>query len=128
LLPASLVTITITHVVTFAVAIAATIALVAVARPSPLSPLSCSHLHCPLRRMLPSSPTSSFLSSPSPSLMPTMLISITITLSTLALFVAAIVICCTLSLFVVAHRCGRVVALLVLSCQPLPAFVNPIAG
>jgi hypothetical protein len=38
LLPASLVTITITHVVAYAVTIAVTIALIAVARPSPLSP------------------------------------------------------------------------------------------
>jgi hypothetical protein len=37
-LPASLVTITITHVVTFAIAIAVTTALVTVARPSPLLP------------------------------------------------------------------------------------------
>jgi hypothetical protein len=39
LLPASLVTITITHVVAFVVAIAITIALIAVARLSPSSPL-----------------------------------------------------------------------------------------
>jgi hypothetical protein len=48
-------------------------------------------------------------------LSPTTLISITIPLSTLALFVAAIVIHRTLSSFVVAHRCGRVVASLALS-------------
>jgi hypothetical protein len=71
---------------------------------------------------------SSFLSSPLPSWLPTTLISVTIALSTLALFVAAIVIRRTLSLFVVAHRRGHVVALSVLSCQPPPAFVDPIAG
>jgi hypothetical protein len=70
----------------------------------------------------------SFSSSPLPSLLPTTLISVTITLSTLALFVAAIVIRRTLLLFVVAHRRGRVVASSALSRQPLPAFVDPIAG
>jgi hypothetical protein len=54
------------------------------------------------------------------------LIAITIALAILALFVAAIT--RMLSLFVVAHRCGRVVALLLLSCQPPPTFVAPIAG
>jgi hypothetical protein len=49
-------------------------------------------------------------------------------LSTLALFVAAIIIRHTLSSFVVAHRRGRVVASLMLSCQPPPAFANPVAG
>ena len=49
----------------------------------------------------------SFLSLPSPSLSPTTLISVTITLSTLALFIVAIIIRRMLSLFVVAHRCGR---------------------
>jgi hypothetical protein len=48
-------------------------------------------------------------------LSPTTLISVTIPLSTLALFVAAIVIRRTLSSFVVAHRCGHVVASLALS-------------
>jgi hypothetical protein len=71
---------------------------------------------------------SSFSSLPSPSSLPTTLISITITLSTLALFNAAIVIRRTLSSFIVAHRRGRVVTLLALSCQPLPAFVDPVAG
>jgi hypothetical protein len=47
--------------------------------------------------------------------LPTTLISVTIPLSTLALFVAAIVIRRMLSSFVVAHRCGRVVASLALS-------------
>jgi hypothetical protein len=58
----------------------------------------------------------SFLSSPLPSSSPTTLIFVTIPLSTLALFVAAIVIRRTLLSFVVAHRCGRVVTLSVLSC------------
>jgi hypothetical protein len=70
----------------------------------------------------------SFLSLPLPSLLPTTLISVTIALSTLALFVAAIIIRRTLSLFVVAHRRGRVVALPVLFCQPSPAFVDPVLG
>jgi hypothetical protein len=56
------------------------------------------------------------------------LIAITITLAILTLFVAAITIRHTLSLFVIAHRCGRVVASLSLSCQPPPAFVAPVAG
>jgi hypothetical protein len=63
-----------------------------------------------------------------PSSSPTTLISITIALSTLALFVAALVIHRTLSSFVVAHRRGRVVASSTLSCQPPPEFVNPVAG
>jgi hypothetical protein len=70
----------------------------------------------------------SFSSSPSPSLSPTTLISATIALSTLALFVAAVVICRTLSSFVVAHHHGHVVASPALSCQPPPAFVDPVAG
>jgi hypothetical protein len=70
----------------------------------------------------------SFLSLPLPSLLPTTLISVTIALSTLALFVAAIVIRRTLSSFVVAHRRGHVVASSTLSRQPLPAFVDPVAG
>jgi hypothetical protein len=61
-------------------------------------------------------------------LLPTTLISVTIALSTLALFVAAIVIRRILSLFVIAHHRGRVVALLTLSRQPPPAFVDPVAG
>jgi hypothetical protein len=61
-------------------------------------------------------------------LSPTTLISITIALSTLALFVAAIVIHRTLLSFVVTHRCGRVVASSMLSRQPLPAFVDPVTG
>jgi hypothetical protein len=60
--------------------------------------------------------------------MPTTLISVSIALSTLALFVAAIVIHRTLLLFVVAHFCGRVAALSMLSCQPMPTFVDPVAG
>jgi hypothetical protein len=61
-------------------------------------------------------------------LSPTTLIFATIALSTLALFVTAIVICRTLLLFVVAHLRDHVVASLTLSCQPLPTFVDPIAG
>jgi hypothetical protein len=125
--PVSLVTITITHIVAFAVAIAITIALVAVAHPSPLLP-SLSHCHRPLCRTPPSLPTPSFSLSPLPSLSPAALIAITITLSTLALFVAAIIIRRTLSSFVVAHRRGRVVASSTLSCQPPPAFVDPVTG
>jgi hypothetical protein len=60
--------------------------------------------------------------------LPTTLISVTIALSTLALFVAAIVIHCTLSLSIVAHRRSRVVASSTLSHQPLPTFVNLVAG
>jgi hypothetical protein len=71
---------------------------------------------------------SSFLSLPLPSLLPTTLISVTIALSTLALFDAAIVIRRTLSSFVLAHRRGHVVTSLALSCQPPPAFVDPVAG
>jgi hypothetical protein len=78
--------------------------------------------------MPPSSPTPSFSSSPSPSSSPITLISVTIALSTLALFVAAIVIRRTLSSFVVAHLRGRVVASSTLSRQPTPTFVDPIAG
>jgi hypothetical protein len=58
----------------------------------------------------------------------TTLIADTMALSTLALFVAAIIIRRTFSSFVVAHRRGRVVALSTLSRQPLPAFANPVAG
>jgi hypothetical protein len=71
---------------------------------------------------------SSFSSLPSPSSLPTTLISVTIALSTLALFIAAIVIRRKLSLFVVAHRRGHVVASSALSRQPPPAFVDPVAG
>jgi hypothetical protein len=63
-----------------------------------------------------------------PSSSPTTLISFTIALSTLALFVTAIIIRRTLSSFVVAHHRGRVVASSVLSRQPPPAFVNPVTG
>jgi hypothetical protein len=61
-------------------------------------------------------------------LLPTALISVTIALSTLALFIAAIAIRRTLSSFIVTHRCGPVVASSMLSCQPPPAFVDPAAG
>jgi hypothetical protein len=55
------------------------------------------------------------------------LIAVTIPLAILALFIA-ITIRRTLSLFVVAHHRGRVVALLTLSYQPLPTFVAPVAS
>jgi hypothetical protein len=61
-------------------------------------------------------------------LLPATLIAITITLATLTHFVAAIIIHRTLSWFIITHRCGCVIALSLLSCQPLPAFVAPIAG
>jgi hypothetical protein len=61
-------------------------------------------------------------------LLPATLITVTITLATLTLFVAAIIIRRTLLLFIVAHRPGHVIALLMLSCQPLPAFAAPVAG
>jgi hypothetical protein len=61
-------------------------------------------------------------------LLPTTLISVTIALSTLTLFIAAIVICRTLLSFVVAHLHGHVVASLALSCQPPPTFVDPVTG
>jgi hypothetical protein len=48
---------------------------------------------------------------PSPSLSTGTLIAVTIALAILALFVTAITIRHTPSSFVVAHRCGRVVAL-----------------
>jgi hypothetical protein len=63
-----------------------------------------------------------------PSSSPTTLIAVTIALSTFALFVAAIIIRHTLSLFVITHRCGHVVALSTLSCQPPLAFVDSVAG
>jgi hypothetical protein len=63
-----------------------------------------------------------------PSFSPTTLIAITIALSTLALFVAAIIIRRTLSSFVVSHCCGCVVALLMLSRQLPPAFVDTVTG
>jgi hypothetical protein len=56
------------------------------------------------------------------------LIAITIALAILALFVTAITIRRTLSSYVVAHRCGHVVASSMPSCQPPPAFVAPVAG
>jgi hypothetical protein len=65
---------------------------------------------------------------PSPSSSTTTLISVTIALSTLTLFVAAIVIRRTLLSFIVAHRHGHVVASSTLSCQPLPNFADPVAG
>jgi hypothetical protein len=78
--------------------------------------------------MPPSLPTPSFSSLPSPSSLPTTLIAITIALSTLALFIASIIIRRTLSSFVVTHRHGCVVASSTLSRQPPPAFVDPVAG
>jgi hypothetical protein len=53
----------------------------------------------------------SFSSSPLLSLSTATLIAVTVALSTLALFVTAIIICRTLLSFVVAHRRGHVVAL-----------------
>jgi hypothetical protein len=55
------------------------------------------------------------------------LIAVTIALAILALFVTAITIRRTPSLFVVAHRRGCVVTSLMPSCQPLPVFVAPVA-
>ncbi len=81
-----------------------------------------------LRRMPPSSLMPSFLLLSLPSLLPATLIAVPIALSTIALFIAAIIICRTLSLFVVAHHCGHVVASSMLSCQPPPTFVDPVAG
>jgi hypothetical protein len=49
-------------------------------------------------------------------------------LAILALFVTAITIRSMPSLFVVAHRRGRVVASSMPSCQPPPVFVAPVAG
>jgi hypothetical protein len=46
---------------------------------------------------------------PLPSYLPATLIAVTITLATLSLFVAAIIICHMLSLFVIACRCSQVV-------------------
>jgi hypothetical protein len=65
---------------------------------------------------------------PLPSLSTGTLIAITIALAILAFFVAAITIRRMLSSFVVAHHCGHVVASSLLSCQPPPTFVAPIAG
>jgi hypothetical protein len=60
--------------------------------------------------------------------LPTTLIAVTIALSTLALFIAAIIIRRMLSSFVAAHHHGCVVALSTLSHQPPQAFVDPVAG
>jgi hypothetical protein len=125
--PASLVTITITHIIAFAVTIAVIITLVAIAPPSPLLP-SISRHHRPLHRTSPSLPPPSFSSLPLPSSSPTTLIAVTIALSTLALFVAAIIIRFTLSSFHVAHHHGYVVPSSTLSCQPPPALLDPVAG
>jgi hypothetical protein len=65
---------------------------------------------------------------PLPSLSTGTLIAITIALAILALFVTAITIRRTPSLFVVAHCRGLVVASLMPSCQPPPVFVAPVAG
>jgi hypothetical protein len=45
-----------------------------------------------------------------PFLLPSTLIAVTIALAVLALFVVALIICCTLLLLVIAHRRVRVVA------------------
>jgi hypothetical protein len=52
------------------------------------------------------------------------LIAVTIALAILALFVTAITIRSTPLSFVVAHRCGRVVASSMPSCQPLPTTIK----
>jgi hypothetical protein len=56
------------------------------------------------------------------------LIAVIIALAIFALFVTAITTHRMHSLFVVAHRHGRVVTLLMPSCQPSPVFVAPVAG
>jgi hypothetical protein len=56
------------------------------------------------------------------------LIAVTIALAILTLFITAITIRCTPLLFVVAHHCSHVVALLMPFCQPPPVFVAPVAG
>jgi hypothetical protein len=61
-------------------------------------------------------------------LLPANLIAVTITLDTLTLVVAAIIIRRMLLLFIIVHCHGCVIALLTLSCQPPPAFVAPVAG
>jgi hypothetical protein len=85
--------------------------------PSPLLPLlarhprchcSCRHCHRPLCCMPPSSPTP-WPVPPLPSSSTGTLIAVTIALAILTLFVTAITIRRTLSLYVVAHRRGRVV-------------------
>jgi hypothetical protein len=88
---------------------------------------SCCHRHCPLC-CTPTSSLTPWPVMPLPSLSTGTLIAVTIALTILALFVAAIIIHCTLLLFVVAHHCGRVVALLTPSYQLPPAFVAPITG
>jgi hypothetical protein len=65
---------------------------------------------------------------PLPSSSTGILIAVTIALAILALFVTAITIRRTPLSFVVAHRRGRVAALSMHSCQPLPVFVAPVAG
>jgi hypothetical protein len=65
---------------------------------------------------------------PLPSLSTGTLIAITIALAILALFVTAITIRRMPSLFVVAHRRGRVVASSTPSYQPPPVFVAPVTG
>jgi hypothetical protein len=65
---------------------------------------------------------------PLPSSSPATLIAVTIALAIITLFNTAITIRRTLSLFVVVHGRGRVVALPTLSRQPPPAFVAPVPG
>jgi hypothetical protein len=65
---------------------------------------------------------------PSPYSLTGTLIAITIALAILALFVTAITIRRTPSLFVVAHCHGHVVASSMPSCQPPPIFIAPVAG
>jgi hypothetical protein len=86
--------------------------------PSPTLPLlaqhscphrSCRRCHRPLCPTPPLSPTQ-WPVPPLPSSSPAALMAVTITLATLTLFVAAVIICRTLSLIVVARHRGRVVA------------------
>jgi hypothetical protein len=65
---------------------------------------------------------------PSPSSLTGTLIAATIALAILALFVTAITIRCTLSLYVAARRRGCVVASSMPSCQPPTVFVAPVVG
>ncbi len=103
--------------------------------PLPLSPSLVCHPRChrscrrrprPLRRTPPSS--TPWPVPPLPSSSTGTFIAVTIALAILALFVTAITIRRTPSLFVVAHRRGRVVASSMPSCQPPPVFVDPVAG
>jgi hypothetical protein len=78
--------------------------------------------------MPPSSLMPSFSLLPLPSLSTATLIANTMALSTLALFIAAIIIRRTLLSFVDAHHRGHVVTSSTLSHQPMPTFANLVAG